>query len=166
MTSFTPLFQLFDAVGEVKGKKRLQKIVHLLQECSPANFGVTFRLAQFGAFSSDLAVQLDQLDSDQFLEGKKDQTRSGHPTLVYAKTSTYDTVMEEIGYEEAPWKDLAVQLNGKETRVLEAISTIVFLSRTSTTEEALKQRFNTLKPHLSGLFDAALLEANQLLQVA
>lgn len=166
MTSFTPLFHLFDAVGEIKGKKRLQKIVHLLQECSPANFGVTFRLAQFGAFSSDLAVQLDQLDGDQFLEGKKDRTTSGHPTLVYAKTANYDKVMEEIGCEEAPWKDLAVRLNGKETRVLEAISTIVFLRRTSTDEAVLKQRFNTLKPHLIGLFDNALEEANQLLPVA
>lgn len=166
MTSFTPLFQLFDAVGEIKGKKRLQKIVHLLQECSPANFGVTFRLAQFGAFSSDLAVQLDQLNTDQFLEGRKARTTSGHPTLVYSKTPHYDKVMEEIGYEKAPWKDLAARLNGKDTRVLEAISTIVFLHRTSTNENALKQRFNTLKPHLAELFDTALQEANQLLQVA
>lgn len=155
MSLFIELFHLFEAVETIEGKKRLQKMIHLLQECGGARFGMTFKLARFGAFSGALAVEIDDFAEHGLLE--KEPIRVGsNPSIRYSKSEEFDDVIEKLEIGEIPaWTSLAKDLNQRDTPDLEAISTVVFLLRSGTLKEDLQDDFKKLKPHLEGRYDSA-----------
>lgn len=164
MSLFVSLFHLFEAVEKIEGKLRMQKIVHLLQECGNAPFERHFELARFGAFSSGLAADVEAYRDDELLD--TEEVRCGNfPTLSYSKSAKYDAVFAKLEKPESQpvWAELARQLNEKKTRELEAVSTVVFLRRKGLDGVALKERFEKLKPHLKDIFEDSLTTAEALL---
>lgn len=164
MNSIIPLAQLFKSTGSVTGRKKLQKIVHLLQSCGGATFGVTFSLGRYGAFSIDLASQLENLTENGLL--RSTPTNSGNfPTQEYTATEEFLGVLEftQNAREEPEWASLSRELNGWQTQMLEATSTIVYLKQAGWEENALREQFKLSKPHLTHLYEDAMEKARRLL---
>ena len=161
--SFIPLLQFFVTVGEVHGRKKCQKMIHILQECGH-DFGLNFKLALYGAYSSDLQSQLEDFVNFHYIEEIPEETGvAKFPTSKFVVSSNGGTILESLGQEKEPsWKKLAVELNGNSTRVLEATSTILYLRRDGTRNEDLKGKFTALKPHLTDIFDKGIQLADQL----
>ena len=152
--------QLVAVLGEVKGRKRLQKLVHLLRAKGHTDFKQRFILHYFGPFSRELAAQLDFLCSAELvMEEKPSETNSSY---------TYSSPPEnantsDLGAQETPcWVDDARRLNGEETTILEATSTLVYLHSRGAQGDDLKHQFHETKPQLKHEFDKAKILAKEL----
>lgn len=161
--TFIPLLQFFVTTGTVTGRKKCQKMIHILQECGH-DFGFNFKLALYGAYSTGLQSQLETFVEENYI--KESTTTSGasnYPTCEFTPNKRSKQILKILGQEGNPaWSDLANKLNDQPTRKLEATSTILFLRRNGTAEAGLEARFKGLKPHLLDVFPDALKLANEL----
>lgn len=160
---FTPLLQFFVATGEVVGRKKCQKLIHILQECGH-DFGFDFKLALYGAFSSDLQGQLENFVENRYIREVPSTTDiAGYPTSKFVTSSHSPKILKILGLDEEPgWKKLATDLNQRTSRELEATSTIMFLRRSGTQDAQLPEKFAALKPHLIDIYESGLELANEL----
>ena len=151
---FVLLAQLLVCTGGITGRKKLQKMVHILQS-QGIGFGFNFRLGLYGAYSSDLSSQMEELVSCQ-LVGENSRSSDGYPTSHFVAEEKLLTALKAL--EEMPtpdWESLAKKLNSKTPRELEGASTVIFLEKSGLQDEALKKQFQAIKPHLSHDFEAA-----------
>jgi len=161
--------RLIVELGEVPGRKRLQKIVHLLQESGAAEFRYRFILHYFGPFSRELASDLDFLRAAGLL--KEEPPAEGDGAYVYSASGkeASERICELYGgaRSQPDWAQLAERLNNEATPLLEALSTVVFLARRGRQGEQLGEEFTAVKPGLKERFEEAvsLGEELRLLQV-
>lgn len=153
-----PLLQFFVATKEIQGRKKCQKIIHILQECG-YNFGFDFKLALYGAYASDLQSQLEIFAENEYIIEKPDVTGvANFRTSKFFVGEKAGRILDDLGLISEPaWKELAIALNSRQTRDLEAMSTILFLKRSGTSYGSeMKEQFAMLKPHLVDSFQSAL----------
>lgn len=163
--SFVAMLQLFAATGEVTGRKKCQKLVHILQECG-VDFGLDFKLALYGAYSSGLQSLMEDLVEEKYLNEEPDSC-GGFPTSRFSPHRRLGKTLRALGEEASPtWMPLAVSLNLKSPRELETTSTILFLRNSGVPEGDLEDQFRRLKPHLRDKYEAGLTLANELRQTA
>ncbi len=149
--------KLVGDLGGVTGRKRLQKIIHLLQESRTRDFGYRFILHYFGPYSRELASDLDFLSDVKIL--KEEAPEGGQSSYKY--TITEGAVREEVNQffdedSDSRWIERARKLADEDVPLLEAVSTIVFLAKRRKLEGLdLKSRFEELKPSLKGLYEKA-----------
>src|SRR5690606_25027353 len=93
--SFLALLQLFAATGGITGRKKCQKLVHILQECG-IDFGLDFDLALYGAYSSGLQSLMDSLVEEKFLN-QEPASSGGFPTTHFKPDRRVDALLEELG---------------------------------------------------------------------
>lgn len=147
--------RLIAVLGRVEGRKRLQKIVHLIKARGYPEFDQDFVLHYYGPFSRQLASQIDFLCQTGFVQ----ETRT-HPNdaFVYEPAAAEDasspkTHDPSAGDQSEPeWAPVAKALDQKETAFLEALSTIVYLHNTPKNGTPLENEFCRIKPNLSQRF--------------
>ena len=161
--SFIPLLQFFVATGEVVGRKKCQKLIHILQECGH-DFGFDFKLALYGAFSSGLQSHLEDFVNSRYIREVPSTTDvAGFRTSKFVTSSHSSKILKILGDDQEPvWKALAKDLNQRTSRELEATSTIMFLRRSGTQDAQLPEKYAALKPHLIDIFESGLELANKL----
>ncbi len=144
---------LIAKLGKIDGRKRLQKIIHLLQARGYEEFSYCFDLHYYGPFSRELADELDFLcQANLIIESKENDTF--HYSLNKKLNRLGTPKNPEL--KLSPWDSFAKALNKHETGFLEAASTIAFLEKTGCrTSSQLRSKFNQLKPKLSHLFPEA-----------
>lgn len=138
--------KLVAVLGTVEGRKRLQKIVHLLKAKGHPEFRQSFVLYYFGPFSRRVAAQLDFVVQAEFV---KESVSDGR--YSYTASEEKRSLVNELrgDGEEAPeWAEFAKALDKKGTPFLEALSTFVFLRKSEVTAEQLDRAFRRAKPHL------------------
>lgn len=163
MTPELLLGQLLKTAGDIRGRKKLQKIVHLLQTLRGVRFGYSFQFSFFGPYSADLKADIDQLTLEGLVNEMPDTTSTGLSTFTFSLAPSMEKLLEDVRAESpSGWDDMAVKLNAKSAQDLEGISTIVFLERMGWAGEALAEQFRTLKPRLAENFHAFLSEAEAL----
>lgn len=163
MTPELLLGQLLKTAGNIRGRKKLQKIVHLLQTLRGVRFGYSFQFSFFGPYSADLKADMDQLTREGLINETSSNTSTGQPTYSFSLSEAMDKLLEDVrAGSPSTWADLALKLNSKSAQELEGISTIVFLERMGWADEALVEQFRTLKPRLAENFHAFLTEAEVL----
>lgn len=154
------LIQVLDCV---QGRKRLQKVVHLLQASGAREFNHRFALHYFGPFSRELAHEIDLLADTQLVSESrpKSEGESYQYRLVESKLETVEKLYaDEFG--KPAWERLARDLNKEDTQCLEAMSTLVYLAERGTKFEQLEENFKKVKPHLHGEFEVARKRATEL----
>lgn len=145
------------ALGSVEGRKKLQKMVHILQVAG-APFPERFELSHFGAYSSELKAEIDAMCSEDLLSEKPVQ--SGFKTYVIKPGKALKSLFTELGVRtNEPWVELAKKLNGETAQTLEGISTVLYLKERKWNGDSLRARFVALKPHLSRDFDSFVQKA-------
>ena len=160
MNSILPIGQLLRTVGNVEGRKKLQKLVHLLQHFG-APFGFRYGYLNFGPYSSDLQSQLQVFEEEGLI--KETPVQGFYRTSRFeAEPELNDLVSRVAGDAEPEWSPLAARLSEKSGSELEALSTIIFLREGGKSGEALKRSFCDLKPKLAPDFDTKLQEVEAL----
>lgn len=153
------VLRLFNVVDTIEGRKKLHKIIHILQRTGfEDEFSQDFGYLHYGPYSEDVTYEISTLTKEQLID---EETREGEPyvTYVYKNTDRNRALLKEIKQDASPkWAVRARYLNQKSAQELEAISTILFLQRNGFDGDRLKTRFNELKPNLAARFDSALRE--------
>lgn len=136
---------LIGKLGTIQGRKKIQKIVHILQSAG-APFAEKFEFSYFGPYSQMLKDEMDTLVKESLI------TESYNPSV-----NTYSYTLNEpagqCGVEE--WIDFAKKLNEYDAKQLEALSTMIFLRNSGYDDTALKPKFTELKLHLVQYVDWA-----------
>jgi uncharacterized protein YwgA len=141
---------LVQELGQIEGRKKFQKIVHILQ-CAGAPFDERFEFAQFGPYSGTLKAEIDNLDVFEILH----EEQKGN-TYVFSSGKRFPELKEAGLLSESPvWSGFANKLNGKSASELEALSTTLFLLERGYQDEALDAKFQELKAHLLEFFEKA-----------
>lgn len=163
MSTILSLARLFRSVGSVHGRKRLQKIVHLLQASAKLDFGVTFSLCHYGAFSTGLARELDSL-TDFKLISVRPLNAGSFPSQSYSADPRLEAFVQNTcrPEEDLPWAPLAQEFAEMPMPLLEALSTVVYLRQAGWSADSLQEQFQALKPHLTSHFDEAMKRSHAL----
>ena len=145
------LGMLLSHLDSVEGRKKLQKLVHILQVAG-APFTERFELSHFGAYSSELKAELDVMQAEDLVEER--QTQIGVFTCYVLKPGrAMHRLFAELEIKtDAPWLSLAERLNKETAQCLEGMSTVLYLQQRSWRGDALQSRFVALKPHLASNF--------------
>ncbi len=149
--------RLIAELGAVDGRKRLQKLVHLLGAANHTEFKHRFILHYYGPFSRQLAAQLDFLGAAGLVEEESPADETATFRYRVAGEDAVERVKDmRCGAEEPPrWAGLAQALNCQNTDFLEAVSTLVYLHSHRATGDDLDSKFEQAKPQLTGLLSAA-----------
>lgn len=153
--------RLVSELGGVIGRKRLQKIVHLLQATGAKEFGYRFILHYFGPYSKELANDLDFLSDVKILSEHAPVGEGSYKYTVCAEVMDEVNRMSDRDEGGEEWKKLALELKKREVPFLEALSTIVFLSKRGRQGTRLRKEFDRIKPNLSDRYDQAAEFANK-----
>jgi uncharacterized protein len=155
-----PLLQLLQVLGRIGGRKKLQKIVHILQERG-APFSERFQYAYYGMYSQQLRSEVERLESENLV--KECPVYGINISFELEKTAELEALMKEIGQKQEPmWAETAQKLNALSPQELEGVSTILFLQGAGFNGDALKQRLLGLKPHLESIYARCEKEASAL----
>jgi len=145
--------RLVSELGGVTGRKRLQKLVHLLQASGARDFPQRFTLHYFGPFSRELVHDLEVAVSSEL--AKEAQPAFEEDGYAYSVSESARQRIDQLLGTKPSWRARAHRLNAETTPFLEAASTLVFLAQRGTLPDQLKDRFRKLKPHLVYLFARA-----------
>lgn len=158
MNSVLNLGKLIVVCGAITGRKKLQKIVHLLQVAGfKSDFPHDFGYLHFGPYSHGVKHDLDLLTSEKLVEEQPTDV-GGHGTFRYSPAPELTGGLDAIGIAAHPaWEDEARRLNKQTPQRLEAASTIAFLRERGFESELLRCRFRELKPLLDSDFENAML---------
>jgi uncharacterized protein YwgA len=155
-----PLLQLLHVLGRIGGRKKLQKIVHILQERG-VPFPERFQYAYYGMYSQQLRSEVERLESENLV--KESPVYGMNVSYALEKTSELEALVTEIAQEQEPvWAETARKLNALAPQELEGVSTILFLQGAGFSGAALKQRLLGLKPHLESVYNRCEKEATAL----
>lgn len=157
MNTLLQLGVLFTVLGEIQGRKKLQKMVHILQGFG-VPFNVRFGYHHYGPYSEELQDSIQACLHDKLLN---ETTIPGQfPTSKFCPQPRFADLLEKTGTEKGqPWVNFAQELNRKTPRELEAISTLLYLENEEATgylEEPLEVAFIGRKPQLENLLQPAL----------
>jgi len=156
-----PLLQLLQALGRIGGRKKLQKIVHILQERG-VPFPERFEYSYYGMYSQRLRSEVERLEGENLV--RESQVLGGmNVSYALEKTDELETLVREIGHGHEPvWTETARHLNSLSPQDLEGVSTILFLKDCGFSGDALKERLLGLKPHLESSYARCEREASAL----
>jgi len=157
------LLRLVQTCGQIDGRKKLQKIVHVLKEVGyPFDFRYGFHF--HGPFSAELKAEIDGLKCEDLVEEQDSSDPSSEfRHYSYSVSDAGAALLKNVYENQSPdWATLAQKLNSFAAKELEAISTIVFLMQMGKTNGDIDEQFKTLKPQLVREFEVAKNVAAQL----
>src|SRR5438067_9320640 len=108
--------QLLRVLRIVSGRKKLQKLVHILQELGHP-FPEQFEYSHYGMYSRQLRSEMDSLVSDNLITEREGMNQYGNPSFTFEVSPQLPTVLDELGANAEPsWKAAANKLDGYGTQ--------------------------------------------------
>lgn len=156
------LLTFFDSVEKIRGRKKLQKIIHLLKR-SGTEFPFIYRYHHYGPYSSHLQAEMDQLVTQGYLNVKF--KNGAYEYTITDHGQNFKSILEtDGGLTFSLDKSLLLRLAEQDTQFLEMFSTYVFLIESGNSEEQAKEKAVQLKPHLKEWMDKVTGDYEALLQ--
>lgn len=156
MSRTIELLRLLRVCERVEGRKKLQKLVHILREAGHP-FAYRYGYHFHGPFSIELKGEIDALIEEELIIEERGESDSGDFIQYTYRLGegALNLLNSRSDRSPEPWAPLAKELNAKSAQELEAISTVIYLIRNGCTEESLRDRFGQLKPHLLSQYEGA-----------
>ncbi len=145
---------LNSAGGNVLGKKKFQKLVYLAQEHG-LYLGYDYDYHFHGVFCSELEGDLRIAESFGVVEQEVQKDQYGNPVLISVAEEAMDEDHDTFDEEEKKGLELVSALKDEPARVLEVLSTIVYLKNKGYSGKKLESELGRLKGHLSAHFKRA-----------
>lgn len=144
---YAMLMALLHSVGEVQGRKKLQKLVYLLQEAGYP-FEEDFSYHLYGPYSETLAAEIDELKLLGLLQEREAPTPGGYTQYVYSLSEQgrryarrFRDQLRLPGLEE-----LARKLTEHGARTLELMASLAFLKRMGYPDAEASRYVRAIKP--------------------
>ena len=142
----------------VRGRKRLQKIVHLISKVIPDRLDYRFILYHYGPFSRELAEDIDFLQDLSIITESKPSPQCSYYTYSVGDKEIADLLRELTDAPGQRWVELVDTLKDGNvgTPDLEALSTAVYLHEHPAGSGTMREQFARVKPHLTDRLNTAL----------
>lgn len=153
LSSEYALIRLFNSVPQIIGRKKLQKVVYLLQQIG-VPYTEKFSYHHYGPYSAELQAEIDRLVDYRLLtETFTDKT------YIYKITEEGNSFLKKYeknfgGSFDLP-QDILERLMDTHTYVLEMASTYAYLLEMGYQQDEALEKALELKPHLSDCIDDA-----------
>lgn len=136
------LMQFFSQAKEVTGRKKLQKMVYILQ-----SFGVPFeekfQFHFYGPYSEELSLRIEELCNLGFLNEEK-EVKSNYFQYHYTLTNDGTKFLNQFNVNMPSCTESIEVLQDKSSRFLELVSTMLYFKELP--REEVVAKVHTVKP--------------------
>ncbi|MCG0279051.1 MAG: hypothetical protein L5656_11115 [Thermanaeromonas sp.] len=149
LSKYRMLMMLLSAVGQIHGRKKLQKMVYLLQEAG-CPFKEEFNYHLYGPYSEELAIKVDEMKFLGLLEERIEATTSGYKQYIYSLSDLgrqYLAATPKNTFRIPPYfEQFAKELARYDARTLELMATLRFLRKMNYSDSEASEYVKILKP--------------------
>jgi len=135
--------------GSIEGRKKMQKMIFLLQECKIIPNIYEFEWNYYGVYSGDLAGDVQQGISFELLSEEKSE---GHLYPTY-QINLKDEGKLDLRDFSTKKKELINEFSRAETPLLEVASSIVYFKKEGYKDARIKELLGIYKKHLEDYFE-------------
>lgn len=147
------LLSVFYEVGKVYGRKKIQKMIHLL-EAAGTRMPFKYEYHYYGPYSAELQAEINDLVRQGFLAETKDE--DAYIYEITAKGRQFKEMLDRSGKIVEIDGERIEAMSQKSSQFLEMVSTYAFLIDAGYEPEKAKHKALELKPHLEHLADQAI----------
>ncbi|MFD2044383.1 YwgA family protein [Ornithinibacillus salinisoli] len=142
LNNHAKLMQFFLKAKEVTGRKKLQKMVYILQSLG-VPFEEKYQFHFYGPYSEELSLRIEELCNLGFVEEEKEE-KSNYYQYHYKITNDGLEFLNQFALDMPNYKEQVVKLNGKSARFLELVSTMLYFNDFNRPE--VEEKIQVVKP--------------------
>ncbi|WP_249869359.1 YwgA family protein [Oceanobacillus saliphilus] len=142
LNNHAKLMQFFSVADGVTGRKKLQKMIYILQKCN-IPFEEKYQFHFYGPYSEELTLRVEELCNLGFLQEEKED-KSNYYQYNYQLTAAGDDFLEQFPFDMPDMTAKVDMLKEKSSRFLELVSTMFYFDDLPLEENVEKVR--TVKP--------------------
>ncbi|SDQ12433.1 hypothetical protein SAMN05216232_0680 [Virgibacillus subterraneus] len=142
LTNHAKLMQFFSVANEVTGRKKLQKMIYILQKCDMP-FEEKYQFHFYGPYSEELSLRTEELCNLGFIAEEKEE-KSNYFQYNYSITADGQEFLNQFKLEIPDMTKQVQLLKGKSSRFLELVSTMLYFD--DLTEADMVEKIHTVKP--------------------
>lgn len=132
------IVQFVSLADEVNGRKKMQKMIYILKKM---NFPYVekYELHMYGPYSEELTLRVEELCAMGFL-AERMEDKGSYKQYCYRVTEEGSQFLETAGEPHTELADCIGRLNGKSSRFLELVSTLLYFDQLTREEQIAKVR--------------------------
>jgi uncharacterized protein len=142
LDNHTKLIQFFSEAKQVTGRKKLQKMIYILQ-----SFGVPFeekfQFHFYGPYSEELSLRIEELCNLGFIHEEK-EVKSKYFQYHYSLTEDGQEFLKQFSIDIPNCSESISLLQGRSSRFLELVSTMLYFKDLS--KQEVEEKVHAVKP--------------------
>ena len=142
LMNHSKVMQFFSVVGEVTGRKKLQKMIYILQSCG-VPFEEKYQFHFYGPYSEELSLRIEELCNLGFIEEEKED-KSNYIQYHYQITEHGVDFLEHFQSDMPDFSEQANLLLAESSRFLELVATMLFFK--DLPREVVEKKVHHVKP--------------------
>lgn len=142
LTNHAKLMHFFQIAKEVTGRKKLQKMIYILQKCK-VPFEEKYQFHFYGPYSEELTLRTEELCNLGFVNEVKED-KSNYYQYNYTITENGQAFLQQFTLDMPEIEDQVALLKGKSSRFLELVSTMLYFD--SLPHADVVEKVHTVKP--------------------
>ncbi|WP_404455960.1 YwgA family protein [Virgibacillus necropolis] len=142
LTNHAKLMHFFEVTKEVSGRKKLQKMIYILQKCK-VPFEEKYQFHFYGPYSEELTLRVEELCNLGFINEVKED-KSNYYQYNYAITDNGREFLNQFTLDMPEIEEQVGLLRGRSSRFLELVSTMLYFDDLS--QEEVVEKIHTVKP--------------------
>ncbi|HLR62846.1 MAG TPA: YwgA family protein [Lentibacillus sp.] len=156
LTNHARLMQFFSEADEITGRKKLQKMIYILQKCHMP-FEEKYQFHFYGPYSEELSLRVQELCNLGFIAEEKESVRN-YIQYHYQLTDDGRAFLNQFHLDMPDMSEQIHMLKARSSRFLELLSTMLYFE--GLTMDKLTDKIHTVKPK-QNYTDAEIDEAVQ-----
>lgn len=142
LNNHAKLVHFFSVANRVSGRKKLQKMIYILQKCR-VPFAEKFQFHIYGPYSEELTLRLEELCNLQLVAEEKED-KGNYYRYIYEITADGQAFLDQFALDMPDFKDQVDMLQEKSSRFLELVATMCFFDDLS--REEVEEKIHVVKP--------------------
>lgn len=153
------LIHFFQLTGGVTGRKKLQKMIYILQK-SAVPFEEKYQFHFYGPYSEELTLRVEELCNLGFIEETRED-KANYFQYHYDVTKAGEDFLKQFTLDMPDITDKTKLLQSRSSRFLELVSTILFFEHLDKREQI--EKLHQMKPK-QNFTEAEINEAYQFIK--
>ncbi|ASF40934.1 hypothetical protein CEH05_17930 [Halobacillus halophilus] len=118
------LMQFFSSTDEIVGRKKLQKMIYILKKCE-VPFEERYQFHFYGPYSEELTLRIEEMCNLGFISEEREEKKNYYQ-YRYEITESGREFLNHYEMDLPPLHDHIREMNGRSSRFLELVSTMLF----------------------------------------
>ncbi|MDY0404525.1 YwgA family protein [Virgibacillus sp. 179-BFC.A HS] len=142
LNNHAKILAFFSQVGEVTGRKKLQKMIYILQACG-VPFEEKYQFHFYGPYSEELSLRIQELCNLGFMNETKEE-KSSYVQYRYNLTEDGARFLQQSALDMPDYKAQADMLMANSSRFLELVATMLFFR--DLPQDEVEKKVQKVKP--------------------